>query len=342
VSERERLSPREVAALVDVGVGGGFRFRSPAEVVEAAERFVADHPPLLDGYLHPSLVTLLNGRFKGGKSTWVWCLVAALLRGDESFCGRRMPGRPVGVVYLTEEPDIALLDKVRGLGPGVRILNRSGLPRPRPEWGVTIAEAIAEAVAKGCELLVLDTFAEWAMVADENAAPEVQRAVDVLRQATDAGLAVLVLHHFRKGWKAVLDDGEAGRGSTALLGAANVVIDLAPVKDGDRRDRQLLAIGHLPVPDALIVRRTGTGYTVVSTGEREEARQEAAHERVLEALPSGPPGMDVKGLAAALGVARDRAQRLVKAAYEGCDEVERVGDQTTHAYRYWRVPVVTR
>jgi hypothetical protein len=333
----------DVASLVAVAPVplAGFRFRSPAEITEAALAFTTDHPPLLDGYLYPGLVTLLNGRFKGGKSTWTWGLIAAIAGGEASYCGRDLPGRATGVVYLTEEPDVTLQPKVEGLPENVRILNRAGLPETRPTWAQTIAAAVSEAAAHGCELLVIDTFAEWAAVADENAVADVQRAVDVMKRATDAGLAVLILHHFRKGWTAALDEGEAGRGSTALLGAANVIIDLAPVKDGDRRDRQLLATGHLPsIPDALIVRWTEDGYTVVSTGDREAARRDAAHERVLGVLPLAPPGMSVREAAAALDVSRDRAQRLLADAWKTLDAVERTPDENG-ANRYWHIPEVT-
>ncbi len=315
------------------------RFRSPAEIVASADRFAADHPPLWDGYIVPSMITLLNGRFKGGKTTFVFSLIKALTEGRESFCGRTLPGRAVPVVYLTEEPDATLAHKVQQLGEGVRILNRAGLPSPRPDWATTMRAAVDEASRTGAELLVIDTFAEWAAVADENAVRDVQNAVEVLRQATDAGLAELLLHHFRKGYKAVLDDGEAGRGSTALLGAANVIVDLAKVEGGDPSDRQLLGVGHLPTtPDALVVRWTGESYTVISEGERDGARKQSQHRRVCDALPITPPGINAKDLGQKLSVDRSRAQKLAKAAFDA-EMIERTGDEQG-GYRYWQVPQV--
>jgi hypothetical protein len=67
-------------------------------------------------------------------------------------------------------------------------------------------------------LIVLDTFARCIPGADENSASDVGRAIrsiDQIRAAT--GAAVLLIHHTRL-------DGDRERGSTALRGAADVMI----------------------------------------------------------------------------------------------------------------------
>ena len=339
---RSAVSRNGLAAIP--APGRAFTFRSPDEIVTAADKFLAEHPPLLEGYVVPTLLTLLNGPWKGGKSTWLMALIDALTFGAQTFCGRALPGRPVAVVMLAEEPDIALRDKLAALGdrPLLQVLNRAGLPAPIPSREETMAAAVEKAHSIGAELLVVDTFAEWAKAQDENAVRDVQDAVDVLRASTSAGLACLATHHFHKGWRATIDDGEAGRGSTALPAAANVIIDLAPVAGGHPNDRQLLAQSHLRgTPDALVVRWDGiSSYEVVREGPRAEVRSASKSAQVAEGLPMTPPGMTVNEYADAQNIDRSTAQRRLKEALrDRTDVVQRSGAGSKQdPHRYWAVP----
>jgi RecA-family ATPase len=84
----------------------------------------------------------------------------------------------------------------------------------------TIEKLIASLEAAECRpvLIVFDTLARSILGADENSAQDMSKiigAIDRLRRATEA--TVLVVHHTGKG-------GESERGSSALRGAADVMI----------------------------------------------------------------------------------------------------------------------
>jgi RecA-family ATPase len=96
-------------------------------------------------------------------------------------------------------------------------------------------------------LIVLDTLARLMVGADENAAKDMGRAIagiDWLRQETSS--TVLVLHHARK-------NGGSERGSSALRGAADVMIECSRAKDAVRlecskiKDAEPFKKGALPL-----------------------------------------------------------------------------------------------
>ena len=83
-----------------------------------------------------------------------------------------------------------------------------------------LLDAISASIKDAPQLVVFDTLARCSVGADENTARDIGiviRSADRVRQAT--GAAVLLIHHMRK-------DGEQERGSTALRGAADVMLKL--------------------------------------------------------------------------------------------------------------------
>ena len=124
------------------------------------------------------------------------------------FLDRPIKGAPV--LYVSEESVPTLVHK---LPEGdVRILTRD-LAWPRPTWPDLIEAAEIEARRVGAGLLVIDTFSFWgALPAErEKDAGAVQGAMEPLIAATSEGLAILLIHHQRKGGG---EEGEAVRGSS--------------------------------------------------------------------------------------------------------------------------------
>ncbi|GEM_PF-6209981 len=293
-------------------------FGSPDDLLDATP----ENPEwVLDGYVGAGMITLLAGPPKraGGKSTFVWALVRDMLEGRDSFVGRWLTPGPV--VYLSEEPAIMLRPKVEALrGRPLRIVWRETTPRPKPAWDASIAQAAEECARTEARLLVVDSLAEWAaMKSDaEKDAGSMQAAMGALAEAAAHGLAIVLVHHHRKGGG---EDGLAVRGSTALLAAVDIAIDLTRVPGDEdaastNRQRILNASSRWPeTPESMIVelRADGSGYTLVSAGERYEVKQAAAAARFTSVLPTEGEGMTYDEIAEALGVTRGRVSQEIPA-----------------------------
>jgi hypothetical protein len=235
------------------------------------------------GYLAPGILTLLAKPPKAGGSTLALALATAVASEASSFLGRAIEGGPV--VYVSEEPAGTLAHKLPS-SEDIRVLTRDAA-WPKPAWAELVAGSIEEALRVGAVLLVVDTFAYWsALPRDaEKDAGAAQAAMAPLLDATREGLAVLVPLHTRKGGG---DDGEAVRGSGAITGTGDIVLELERGKAP--RQRVLLALSRFPsTPGSLVVERDELGaWTALGEGERGDARAIADRRAILKALADGP------------------------------------------------------
>jgi hypothetical protein len=255
------------------------QFVSPDELRASTP---AEPPWRWKGYLAEGGVTVLAGKPKCGKSTLAIAIAHAVASSASDFLGHAATGGPV--VYVSEEGAATLAHKVGG--ERLRIATRE-TAWPRPEWPTLIDAARAEAERVGAVLIVIDTFAFWAMLkADaEKDAGAVQQAMDPLVQLADAGFAVLLVVHARKGNSVEAGEGDAVRGSSAIIGAADIVLELERVKDLPRQ-RKLLALSRYPqTPGVLVFERGDDDWSVVGEGtDRGDARDIAARGVLLAAL----------------------------------------------------------
>ena len=235
-------NPFEGATPVGPNGGPPLPWRTLRELADAGR----DRPR---AWLVPSLVpfasvTIVSGHAKrAGKTTFVWILVAAAARGAR-LLGVDVARTPA--VIVSEEADVDLTERLALLGladaPSV-VLSRGAL-RDAVEWGDLILDAVGRAKAIGARLLVVDTFAHWARLeqAAENDAGAITEAVRVLQAAADAGLAVLLVHHTGKRGEG--DGVLSMRGSSALAGAVEGVLEIRPVPSHPDRRSFLLESRH--------------------------------------------------------------------------------------------------
>jgi hypothetical protein len=187
---------------------------------------------------------------------------------------------------VSEEGASTLAHKVGG---GLRIATRD-TAWPRPEWATLIQAATLEAERAQAALIVVDTFAFWAGLGpdSEKDAGAVQFAMEPLIVAARGGLAVLLVVHARKGGG---EDGEALRGSSALAGSADIIIELERVPDGAPRQRKLLSLSRYPqTPGVLVIQHdvAADTWTVVGEGtDRGDARDITNRAALLAALADG-------------------------------------------------------
>jgi hypothetical protein len=287
---------------------------------------------LLDGLIGAGLVTVLAGQPKAGKSTWLFAVMAALERGD-AICG--LSTAQSTTVYLSEESAAGVVEKAVGFGvEQASYVTREG-DDPSADFGAAVDAAIAEAERTGARLIVIDTlthFGRLARDAEKDAGATGELLAHAIRAAA-RGYAVVVLHHVRK---AEGDDGTALRGSSAIAGAADVIIELRRLESGDRgTERSLRVLSRFSdSPEELVIAMKGHRYVVAG-----ESVDDAKFERVASALIEALEGAGVVvGRDAICGLIKGRdsltwrtARRLVQTGRIGGDGNGRKGSP----YRFW-------
>lgn len=315
-------------------------FRSALDIYNSAP----ENPAWLwHGYLAEGAVTLFAGRHKGGKSTLLFSLIRAFVDGHTRFLNHQVEPGPV--VLLTEEAPGTLRPKLEQIThegmERLRVLCRDDITPIRPSWEASVREAGMEALHHGARVVIVDTFAFWSQITDENDSAIMQNAVAVLAELTAQGLAVVVVHHHRKG--TAMDVGDAIRGSTALQGAVDLIVELFRVDDDEAitSQRELRAIGRFPeIPEVMRVQLEGDGiYRVVAEGTREQVNEHTWKERVCAHLMDNHADKHTQAdLRYALAPdAPEKAKgRIHKALAELMQEglIEKIGDGRNQAYRW--------
>jgi hypothetical protein len=238
-----------------------------------------DEPPwVVRGYVAHSAVTLWSGWPKVGKSTLLFALVSSLQEGTP-FLG--LPTTESGVLLLTEERKGTLVSKVQrwNLNGSVHCLRRQ--QALEASWSSVVHQATVHCHRHGLGVLVVDTFSEWTRIGNENEAGEILASVGALQLAAATGLAVIVASHQRK---APGRFGEAVRGSNALTGAVDIVVELErSLSFREPNVRVLRAVSRYDeTPDDLVIALTDEGYEV--RGDSETAKAEEEAESILSAL----------------------------------------------------------
>jgi hypothetical protein len=199
---------------------------------------------------------------------------------------------------------------------------------PKPTWADLVNAAAGKAGEVGAALVVLDTFSFWAGLKGdaEKDSGHVQPLLDALGEITRHGCAVALRHHHRKGGG---EDGEAIRGSSAIVGAVDAFAEIERLRDAPSNQRQLVVTSRWPAPPVLVVEwNRGTGYRVVGeAASREEAAERSWPQRILDALPTEGDGATLDELESLLGgvdrrkwtksLSRLRQEGLVERSGEG-------------------------
>src|SRR5262245_15163221 len=193
---------------------------------------------LWDCFLAAGKMTLLTSLWKAGKTTLVSVLMAKMRSGGE-LAGR--PVRPARPAVITEEsPDYwAERGQRLDLAPDIALLSQPFRARPTPaEWHALLERVGGLVREDNVNVLVIDPLATFFPGYSENSAVEMMAALLPLQTLTRLGVAVLLLHHPRKVDSAV---GHSPRGSGALTGHADILLELRryPHADDDDRRRRL-------------------------------------------------------------------------------------------------------
>lgn len=246
-------------------------------------------PWVWEGYVARDSVTLLVSPPKAGKTTLLSHLLAVLGgNGPSAFAGARV--EPCKVLVVSEEPERiweGRRDQL-GLGDNVHVISRPftrGRPSPS-QWEVFLEEVAGHIDASSYGLVMFDTLPNLWGVGDENAAVEVDEALRPLHSLNAAGAAVLLVHHSGKGETPA---GQAARGSSALNGFADMIVEMRSEAPAGTR-RVLRYFGRYDIaPPEVVLDFDGREYSVVGT----TADARMADRRVIEdqLIPPCAPGV---------------------------------------------------
>lgn len=230
----------EMAALFGQGEHRGFELAS-----HLLQQGKPDADWLVPGVVAKGQTTLIEGREKtAGKSTLLAYLLAAMERGAETVFGAAFH-RPVKTVWLTEEPEGPLYEKVErfGLGGGVLIVRNYALGDRDFDAKLRLMEEVATAFK--ADHLVVDPLTRIARVEDEAGTELGRRAEEVSDLAQRTGLAVTIVHHDNKARGQKVED--RGRGSTSLQAHVDQIIHVERPggRDVSPRVRRLVSWGRV-------------------------------------------------------------------------------------------------
>lgn len=191
---------------------------------------------LIPGFIPAKGLTLLTGRPKTAKKSWMAQLMGLAVSSGVQV-GPFKPTQKGNVLYYHREgPAIATAHRFKALA--------TSYSRPMTDYvgyyivpfgnffiddPLYIEESVQMVREKGIDLVIIDTFAR-SFLGDENSSRDVMKAVRCLDLLRDAGAAVVLVHHAKKGrteLRGSEPDPDAGiRGSGALAGAYDHIISL--------------------------------------------------------------------------------------------------------------------
>lgn len=264
---------------------------------------------LWEGYLAPGSLTLLAGRPKVGKSTLLFGLLEALRFGT-TFAGRST--RQASAVLLSEERHGTLKQKAERFSLGAVDLLMAHDATDRA-WEEVVAQAAIKCLEASASLLLVDTLPAWARIpADgENAAGAILAAVAPLQEAASNGVAVLAAAHQRKSGG---EYGEAVRGSNALTGAVDIVLELE--RHGDGAIRVLRAVSRYDsTPTELALELTERGYE--ASDSLASPREADEQQRLIEVVETAASELTVADLSDATGIPQGTVRKRLNALPAG-------------------------
>lgn len=239
----------------------------PSELASAAQPGLSW---LWHGYLAPGKVTALISPSKTGKTTLLSHLLARFSQGGQLADRALAPGRAM-VVSEEAAADWDARCRQLGIGQNVQFVCRP-FQRARPtdaQWFALVAGLEALHRQEALDLVVIDPLATLLPGHAEMFAPKLLDCLLPLQALANQGPALWLMHHPAKSKRA---DGQAARGSSALSGFADVIMEMScyrRARSRDRRRRICSYSRYAETPRHLIVELNadGSDYVVRTDAE---------------------------------------------------------------------------
>lgn len=216
---------------------------------------------LWENFLAKRHITLLVAYWKAGKSTMLRTLFAAMER-EEEFAGE--PTKKCNILVVTEEPEEDWVDKREEFeldqNTNLYILSRPFKGKPTlKQWPEVITRLVKECNENKIDLLIFDTISTFFPINKEKESDEWLNALLPLYEFTRLDLAVLLVHHFRKG---AGDEAQAFRGSGVLGSFPSNIIEFIRDPEGYNNRRVIKTYGRFSqaMPRTLIELQSDMKY----------------------------------------------------------------------------------
>ncbi len=246
-----------------------------------------------EGYIAKGCISLFVGVWKSGKTTLLSHLLKTKNTGG-SLAGKKvMPGK---VLIISEEPEIFWYQRQEKLSltDDVHVCAHPFKGKPtKDDWTRFVKYIALKIKAENYQLVIVDSLANIWPVYDENCAGEVNQALIPLRQWSDLGIGVLLVHHPKKGDSL---EGQSSRGSGAFQAFPDILIEFKrylPQNLEDRR-RTLTVQGRYDVPPQAVIELTESGY--ILHGTKTETTCEDRQRVLLQLLPNTAPGLSSEAI----------------------------------------------
>ena len=137
------------------------------------------------------------------------------------------------------------------------------------DWLELLARVVRLHEQRRLDLLVIDALANLSPMRSENDAVQMLNALKPLQALSARGVATLLTHHPKKGPTV---PGQAARGSGALPGSVDIIVEMQAVsrQPADRRRRLRAYSRHAATPPSLVLAWTADGTDYVNLGESAE------------------------------------------------------------------------
>jgi hypothetical protein len=240
-------------------------------------------PWLWHGYLARGEITLLTSQWKVGKTTLISLLLDRLAQGG-TLAGLKT--RPARAIVVSEESPSHWSRRIQRFRAWQHVGFFCRPFRAMPDavqWAGLIERLTRLRQERAIDLVVIDPLSAFLPRGTENLADKVLAALRPLERLTQEGVALLLLHHPKKG--EVLA-GQAARGSGALCAHADVLMEMHWVRqeqDADRRRRLCAWSRHEETPRERVIELSADGrdYRAIEQGVDAEFEQNWEHIQVL-------------------------------------------------------------
>jgi hypothetical protein len=239
-------------------------YRTPLEVATSTPDGTAW---VSRGYFALGAITELDGKVKAaGKTTFLLDFISRVLDGEPFLGQLTMPCRAVYVTEQTPGPFREALERAGLLARGDElhiVFRRDVAHLPWPDLVATVA---ADAIRDGYAVVVFDTIAKLAGIREENDAGQTAQAMVPLQDAAHDGLCVIVARHDRKSGGEV---GESGRGSSAISGDVDVILQLKRSEGNVPHTRRVIESlsRYAETPEKVVIDLTDEGYVLLGDSE---------------------------------------------------------------------------
>lgn len=259
------------------------------EIVESSTIFAPLEEPdyLIDGIVRRGSLVELVGYGSSGKS-WIAADALVSVAAGVPWLGRfsAKKGQGLGLDWenglYEARRRFQAISRARGLGAveGLGLVAMPTVYMNDPKFGNAVAS-----VAEGRDLIVVDTLKAANPGTDENDS-NMRLGLDALRRVGEkTGCAFLVLVHAKKtsGSKNTIDAREAGRGSSAIFDAADLVLHMTYVEGQPLRIQQTKArLGRAVDPFLVTIEDAEVGGVLVAARDAAPSRGPSQGEKFDE------------------------------------------------------------